>query len=111
MERKDKQSPQKDKPSQDMSKVEGEGSYTASKDYNERTKKFVESGKVDKAAKDAQPSDDTELNRMKDAERTGQKRSKGEDPALRDPGKIPDDPNFPRKPGKSYPSGEGSEQD
>src|SRR4051812_7421867 len=35
--------------------VEGEGSYTGSKDYNERTQKFVESGKVDKAAHDAAP--------------------------------------------------------
>ena len=31
-------------------KVEGEGSYTGTKDYNKRTKKFVESGKVDQAA-------------------------------------------------------------
>jgi hypothetical protein len=35
--------------------VEGEGSYSGSKDYNERTKKFVQSGKVDKAAHDAEP--------------------------------------------------------
>mgnify|MGYP005818125021 CR=1 FL=1 len=30
---------------------EGEGSRTAAKQYNEATRKFVESGKVDKAAK------------------------------------------------------------
>ena len=30
--------------------VEGEGSYSGTKDYNARTKKFVDSGKVDKAA-------------------------------------------------------------
>ena len=36
-------------------KVEGEGSYTGTKDYNKRTKKFVESGKVDEAARDAEP--------------------------------------------------------
>ena len=30
-------------------KVEGEGSYTGSKDYNERTRKFMEAGKVDEA--------------------------------------------------------------
>jgi hypothetical protein len=34
---------------------------------------------------------------MQKAERIGKKRSKGEDPALRDPKKIKDDPNFPRK--------------
>lgn len=33
---------------------EGEGSRTAAKQYNEATRKFVESGKVDKAAKDAE---------------------------------------------------------
>ena len=36
-------------------KVEGEGSYTGSKDYNERTKKFIDSGKVDEAARDDEP--------------------------------------------------------
>jgi hypothetical protein len=35
-------------------KNEGEGSRTAAKQYNEATRKFVESGKVDKAAKDAE---------------------------------------------------------
>ena len=29
-------------------RVEGEGSYSGSKDYNQRTEKFVESGKVDR---------------------------------------------------------------
>ena len=36
-------------------KVEGEGSYTGTKDYNKRTKKFVNSGKVEEAANDAAP--------------------------------------------------------
>jgi len=40
--------------------VEGEGSYSGSKDYNERTKKFVQSGKVDKAAHDAEPKSEQE---------------------------------------------------
>jgi hypothetical protein len=34
---------------------------------------------------------------MQKAERVGKQHAKGEDPALRDPSKIPDDPNFPRK--------------
>ncbi len=78
-------------------KVEGEGSYTGSKDYNERTRKFVESGKVDKAAHDAEPKNEQEKHEMQKAERIGRERAKGEDPALRDPKKIPDDPFFPRK--------------
>jgi len=78
-------------------KVEGEGSYTGSKDYNERTRKFLEAGKVDEAARDAQPKNEGEKNAMQKAERLGKEKAKGEDPALRDPKKIPDDPFFPRK--------------
>ena len=57
-------------------KVEGEGSYTGSKDYNERTKKFVESGKVEQAANDAQPQSEQEAREMRKAERTGKQRAK-----------------------------------
>jgi hypothetical protein len=78
-------------------KVEGEGSYTGSKDYNERTRKFLESGKVEEAAKDAEPHGEQEKHEMQKAERIGKQRAKGEDPALKDPRKIPDDPNFPKK--------------
>ena len=78
-------------------KVEGEGSYTGSKDYNERTKKFVESGKVEQAARNAKPKSEQEAHEMQKAERIGKRHAKGEDPALKDPKKIPDDPNFPRK--------------
>ena len=81
----------------DKDKVEGEGSYSGSKDYNERTKKFVESGKVEEAARQAEPQSEEEKHQMQKAERIGKKRAKGEDPALQDPGKIEDDPNFPKK--------------
>jgi hypothetical protein len=67
----------------DDDKVEGEGSYSGTKDYNQRTKKFVESGKVDEAAHDAEPKSDEEKRAMQEAERIGKKRAKGEDPALR----------------------------
>ena len=78
-------------------KVEGEGSYTGSKDYNERTRKFVDSGKVEQAARDAKPESEKQAHEMQKAEREGKERAKDEDPALRDPKKIPDDPSFPRK--------------
>jgi hypothetical protein len=78
-------------------KVEGEGSYSGSKDYNERTKKFVGSGKVQDAANEAAPRSEEEAHAMQKAERIGKQRAKGEDPALQDPGKIKDDPNFPKK--------------
>lgn len=78
-------------------KVEGEGSYTGSKDYNERTQKFVDSGKAEQAARDAKPRSEQEKHEMQKAERLGKERAKGEDPALKNPDQIQDDPNFPRK--------------
>jgi hypothetical protein len=78
MERKDKA--QKDKP---QDQVEGEGSYSGTKDYNQRTKKFIDSGKVDEAAREAEPQSEEEKRAMQKAERIGKQRAKGEDPALR----------------------------
>jgi len=78
-------------------KVEGEGSYTGSKDYNERTRKFVDSGKVDEAARQAEPRSEEERQAMQKAERLGKRHAKDEDPALKDPSKVQDDPNFPKK--------------
>jgi hypothetical protein len=63
--------------------VEGEGSYTGTKDYNARTKKFVDSGKVDQAARDAEPKSEQEKQDMQQAERAGKQHAKGEDPALK----------------------------
>jgi hypothetical protein len=56
--------------------VEGEGSYSGTKDYNERTKKFVQSGKVDQAAQDAEPKSEEEKQAMRKAERIGKQRAK-----------------------------------
>jgi hypothetical protein len=78
-------------------KVEGEGSYSGTKDYNQRTKKFVDSGKVDDAARKAEPKSEEERHAMQKAERLGKERAKDEDPALKNPKQVKDDPNFPRK--------------
>ena len=78
-------------------KVEGEGSYKGTQDYNRRTEKFVDSGKVDEAARQAEPKSEEERQAMQKAERIGKQRAKGEDPALKDPKKVPDDPDFPKK--------------
>jgi hypothetical protein len=75
----------------DKDQVEGEGSYTGSKDYNERTKKFVDSGKVDDAARNAEPQSEEERQAMQKAERVGKEKAKGEDPALNNPKKVPHD--------------------
>ena len=68
-------------------KVEGEGSYTGAKEYDKRTKKFVDSGKVEQAANDAAPQSEEEAREMENAERIGKRHIKEEDPAVR--GKKP----------------------
>jgi hypothetical protein len=62
--------------------VHGEGNYAASRQYNEATKKFVQSGKVDEAAKKAAPASSDDAQQMERAEQKGKERSKGEDPEL-----------------------------
>jgi hypothetical protein len=69
----------------------GEGNYKASRQYNEATKKFVESGRVEDAAREAQPDSEAEAMQMADAEAKGRRRAKEEDPALRRPTKDPQD--------------------
>ena len=41
-------------------KIEGEGSYTATADYNERTAEFLKKGKVEGAAREAARAVDSE---------------------------------------------------
>ena len=74
---------------EDKSKVEGEGSYSGTKDYNQRTEKFVESGKVEEAANKAKPQNEQQQKDMERAENEGKRHKKGEDPALKDPSKVP----------------------
>ena len=62
--------------------VHGEGNYEASRKYNDATKKFVQSGKVEQAAHDAAPASDAEALQMAAAEAEGRSRAKEEDPAL-----------------------------
>jgi hypothetical protein len=51
---------------------EGEGNRTAAKQYNDAQRKFVESGKVEPAAKDAEHALDTaEAEELKRAEAKG----------------------------------------
>jgi len=75
--------------------VYGEGNYDASRKYNDATKQFVQSGKVGKAARDAEPATEADVLQMAAAEAEGKRRAKGEDPALaRKDGK----PNIPAQP-------------
>jgi ribosomal protein L2 len=60
-------------------KEHGEGNYKASREYNEATKNFVDSGKVDDAAKAAKPKDQKDATEMRRAEEKAKSHSKGED--------------------------------
>ena len=52
--------------------IEGEGSYSGTRDYNERTADFIKKGKVDKAAQEAkQAMDSGEAADLKAAEEKG----------------------------------------
>jgi hypothetical protein len=70
----------------DMDGNQGEGNKGAAKAYNEDTKDFARSGKVDeqaqKARRDLEGPAGEELRR---AEAEGKSRARGEDPALRKP--------------------------
>jgi len=57
-------------------KEHGEGNYKASKEYNDATKKFVESGKVDEAAQKAKPKNQQEAQEMERAEQEGKSHAK-----------------------------------
>ena len=57
--------------------VHGEGNYEASRKYDEATKRFVESGRVEKAARDAAPRTPAEAAEMKMAEQAALLMAKG----------------------------------
>jgi len=87
---------------QGQDNVHGEGNYAASRDYNERTKRFVESGQVEQAARDAAPDSEAEALQLAAAEAEGKRHAKEEDPALSrkaKPARGPEDTSTP-KPGE-----------
>jgi hypothetical protein len=63
----------------DNPKNQGEGDRESAKRYNEKTQEYVESGKVDEAARKAGEADPKELEQ---AEKAGKKRAKELDPAV-----------------------------
>ncbi len=54
----------------------GEGNYKATREYNNATRRFVQSGKVDAAAKAAKPANDAEARTLEQAEKTGRDKRK-----------------------------------
>jgi hypothetical protein len=68
--------------------VYGEGNYEATRQYNDATKKFIEAGKVDKAARDAEPRTSEEAAQMKQAEQAALLRAKDSPPPVKEPPKA-----------------------
>lgn len=64
----------------DKNRNQGEGDREAAKRYNENTRKFVKSGRVDKAARDAANMNDEERRAAEQAEQAGKRRAKELDP-------------------------------
>lgn len=64
--------------SQSKTDMQGEGNYTAAKEYDDATTKFAQSGKVDQAAKAAKPKNPQEEQEMIEAEAKGRARAKPE---------------------------------
>ena len=51
--------------------MQGEGNRDAAREYNESQQDFVESGDVERAAREAEPQSESERAEMEDAERKG----------------------------------------
>jgi hypothetical protein len=62
--------------------LQGEGNYDATRRYDKAATEFAKSGKVEEAARAAQPQTDEEAAAMKRAEEVGKSHAKGEDPSL-----------------------------
>lgn len=65
------------KPTPSESKVQGEGDYASAEKYNKDTRDFVQSGKVEQAAKDSAPRNAQEEAEMRKAEAEGREHAKG----------------------------------
>lgn len=57
--------------------VHGEGNYEATRDYNKRTKEYLESADVTEDAKKAAPRSEEEAREMAQAEADGKRHAKG----------------------------------
>jgi hypothetical protein len=63
--------------------IQGEGNYEAAEEYDEAQRKFVKSGKVEAAARNAKPKSAAEAKDMERAEEAGRSHAKGEGPAVK----------------------------
>ena len=63
---------------QAQGQVEGEGSYTATRDYQKNIKDYLEKADVESDAEKSKPRSESEARDMEEAEREGKSHSKGE---------------------------------
>ena len=64
-------------------KNEGEGNRTAAREYNEATRRFTESGRVEKSGKEAKRAvEGSEKAELERAEQAGKSKMREEDPAI-----------------------------
>ena len=68
-----------------MGKLQGEGDYASAKKFDDDEAAFAKSGRVQQAARDAEPKSQAEADEMAKAEEIGRSRSKGEDPSAKEP--------------------------
>ena len=59
-------------------KVEGEGSYSATRDYQKNIKEYLDKADVRSDAEAAKPRSDAEARELEEAEREGKAHSRGE---------------------------------
>ena len=60
----------------------GEGNHAADRRYRDATKRFIDSGKVDEAAQEAEAALQTEQEELEAAEKEGRSRMAEEDPQV-----------------------------
>jgi hypothetical protein len=60
--------------------VQGEGNYEAAREFNAAQRQFVQSGKVESAARAAAPKDDAETRQLLEAEQEARSRAKEDYP-------------------------------
>jgi len=63
---------------EDKDKVEGEGSYSATRNYQKNIKEYLEHADVEADAEAAKPRSEAEARELEQAEREGKSHSKGE---------------------------------
>ncbi len=63
-------------------KIHGEGNYEATRQYDERLRRHIESTDIEKEARRAAPRSEAEAADLNRAEAEGKRRRKEEDPAL-----------------------------